>query len=472
MAPVARRAGPLLALAAVATLLRLPFIGTIGPDEGGYAYVAWRWAQGHQLYRSVWIDRPQGLILAYRLLISIAQAVWTVRLGAIVAGVAVTLLLVAAGGVVDRRTGLLAGALFATAGVAPHLEGFTFNGELAACVPATAAVALGLRAYRRRSLRLVLAAALLGSTGMLMKQSGFDGLTVVLAIAWATGETVAGRIRRLALAAGAATVPLAASALAGWLTGWSSYWGAIVSSHFAVGLGPRVLYLFASLPSAERDLLPLALLAALGVVRARLERGPARFAALWLVAAAVGVNVGGLYWPHYYVQLLPPLCLLAGIGLARLRSEHLAWAAVAVAAVPTASFFAGELRVPDYRQDVMVKYALGFENDQRIARWVDAHSSPGSSVYALVSRADFYFLAHRPAASRYLWGHELRAIPGALQSVERMLAGARRPRLVVLFQRQPLDAHPRLRRLIARYYRLVWRAPGTGTPVLAAVSRE
>ena len=47
----------LAALTGLTVVLRLPFLGSIGPDEGGYAYVAREWAQGDQLYRTIWIDR-------------------------------------------------------------------------------------------------------------------------------------------------------------------------------------------------------------------------------------------------------------------------------------------------------------------------------------------------------------------------------------------------------------------------------
>ena len=53
----------LLALAGagvLAVLARLPYLTVgVGPDEGGYAYVARQWARGATLYRDVWIDRPQ-----------------------------------------------------------------------------------------------------------------------------------------------------------------------------------------------------------------------------------------------------------------------------------------------------------------------------------------------------------------------------------------------------------------------------
>jgi 4-amino-4-deoxy-L-arabinose transferase-like glycosyltransferase len=466
--PVARRYAPVAALALLAALVRLPFLGSIGPDEGGYAYVAWRWSHGGVLYRSVWIDRPQGLILVYRLLVSVSHSAWAIRLGAVVAGATITLLLVAIGRLLASPAGFLAGGLYAIAGIGPHIEGYTFNGELAAAVPATGAVAAALVAWRRSSRRWLVAAGALGGSAMLMKQSGFDGLAVVLAVAMIGRE----RLKSVTVVLAGAALPLGASVIAGWVTGWRFYWSAVVGDHLgAVTSASRLKHLAASLPSAERDVLPLVALALVGLWVSRKQPLQLRLGLVWLVAAMVGVNVGGLYWPHYYVQLLPPLCLLAALGLARLRDRRLAWTAVAVAVLPALGFVAGVVNAPDQRQDSLVKYALGYENDQRIARYVQAHSSSREDVYALESRADFYFLASRVAAFPYLWGQPIQAIPGALASLERTLASPSRPKLVVLFQRSPLHRHRLLRAIIDRYYRRIWRAPRTGTPVLASVER-
>src|ERR671931_496494 len=163
----------------------------------------------------------------------------------------------------------------------------------------------------------------------------------------------------------------------------------------------------------------------------------------------------------------PPLCLLAALALGRIRTPSLAWATAAVLGVPALAFLGGLVRASDYRADRMVKYMLGFENDERIARYARAHTSPHDSVYALVSRADFYFLADRTAASPYLWAHPLNTIPGARAALARVLAAPRRPRLVVLFQQAPLHGkEKRLRAILDRDYAAVWRAPGTGTTVL------
>jgi 4-amino-4-deoxy-L-arabinose transferase-like glycosyltransferase len=459
-----------VALAAVAALVRLPFTGSIGPDEGGYAYVAWRWAHGGELYRSTWIDRPQGLVLVYRALIAIAGSAWAIRLGAIAAAIAVTLLLVAIGRLlVSGSAGPLAGALYAVVGLGPRIEGYTFNGELAAAVPSTAAVAAGLVGWRRDSRWWLALAGALGGCAILMKQSGFDGLAVVLVLA-TLGASGCERRRRLAAAAGSAAVPIAASALAGWLGGWHVYWSAVVSSHFDTSsAASRLSRLGGSLPAATRDLLPLTLLAALGAWRLRDRPTPVRVGLVWVAAAIVGVNVGGLYWPHYYVQVLPPLSLLAAAGLAGLPLRR-AWAAAAVITAPALFFVGNVVFSPDARSDRLVKYAAGFENDQRVAAYVRAHSSSGDAVYAFHSRADFYFLARRRAASPYIWTHPLKEIPGARAALARTLA-ARRPRFVVMFQHPKPYRFRDIRRILRRDYRVVWRAPLTGTEVLAPVPR-
>jgi 4-amino-4-deoxy-L-arabinose transferase-like glycosyltransferase len=448
-------------------LVRLPFLGSIGPDEGGYAYVAWQWARGHALYRSVWVDRPQGLILVYRALISIAHSAWAIRLGAVIAGVAISFLLVAVGRLIaSPLTGFLAGGLYAVVGVGPHIEGYTFNGELAAAVPSTAAVAAVLVARGRRSRVWLCGAALLGGSAMLMKQSGFDGLAVVFAVALLERE----RLKRVALVATCAAVPVGASAVAGWISGWHAYWTAVLGNHLAVATGTaRLSRLGESLPAAGSDLLPLAAAAGAGVWLSRKHSLQRTVALVWLTAAVAGVNVGGLYWPHYYVQLLSPLCLLTALALGRIRTPALAWATAAVVAVPALSFLGALVQARDYRADRMVKYTLGFENDERIARYVRSHTSPDDSVYALVSRADFYFLADRRAATPYLWAHPLDTIPGARAALARVLAARQRPRLVVLFQRAPLHTKEKgLGAILDRGYEVVWRAPGTGTTVLAA----
>jgi 4-amino-4-deoxy-L-arabinose transferase-like glycosyltransferase len=327
-------------------------------------------------------------------------------------------------------------------------------------VPSTAAVGAALVAWRRGSAWWLGAAGLLGGSALLMKQSGFDGLAVAFAVALAATP----RFTRVGLVAAGAAGPIGASALAGWLSGWHAYWTALVAYHFDPSTGSgRLSHFHQSLPAVASDVLPLAVVAlgGLWIWRRRFE---ARFALVWLGAALVGVNVGGLYWAHYYMQMLAPLCLLGGVALARIRVPALGWATAAVVALPALAFLGAFVQASESSREQMVKYALGYENDARVARYVRSHSSPADHVYAFVSRADFYFLADREAASPYIWAHPLNTIPGAKAALARTLSAARRPRFVVVFQRRPLQRRDRqVDAVLDRYYQPVWRSPSRTT---------
>ena len=115
------------------TILRTRFLTVpLNTDEAGFAEVARLWSRGEALYGDVaWVDRPQGLLLAYRL---VAATAWD--------PMARLLAIVAAGLVATRpparRPGRWPGAgppssppgCSPWSRRAPHLEGFTGNGEL------------------------------------------------------------------------------------------------------------------------------------------------------------------------------------------------------------------------------------------------------------------------------------------------------------------------------------------------------
>ena len=177
--------GPILAAAVLAALLRAPFIFTgLSTDEGGYAYVAQQWSRGAKLYDTAWLDRPQGLLLTYRALLGIDSSGWTIRLGMVLAGAIITVALGLLGSqLIGRTAGIAAAWIYAVVGVAPHLEGMTFNGELLASVPSTVAIALAVFWWRRsKSLWWLAGSGLLAGVALTMKQSGIDGIVVGLVI--------------------------------------------------------------------------------------------------------------------------------------------------------------------------------------------------------------------------------------------------------------------------------------------------
>ncbi|WP_306214225.1 hypothetical protein [Actinoplanes sp. RD1] len=482
----------------VAVLVRLPFVFTgLSTDEGGYAYVARRWASGERLYDTVWLDRPQGLLLTYRLLLSIGGEGWTIRVGMVLAGAVLTVAVAAiAGLLVGRRAAIGAAWIYAIAGLAPHLEGMTLNGELLAGVPSTVSIALLVLWWRReRSLWWLAGAGLLAGAALTMKQSGIDGIVVGAALLVALR-----RCRHLALFGAAAAVPVAASALHGLVTGWGAYWSALAGYQFAAlgGEGSNSSTRLADLGQHAGDIaLDTTLILLVSLLGWRwLDRGGRWVLGAWLFAGFVGINLGGSYWPHYFVQPYPALVVLAAAavaGLSRIPKTNatpkadatpqtsatpkadatpktsatlkadktcankdadgankdadgaeagaggpgwmrrrLGPALGVILVLPTLVWLVALVPMSAQRRADTIPYDALARRDDRIAEVIEASTAPDDRIYVLESEAYLYFAADRVSPYPYLWGKPIDKIPSALPELRAMLASPARPKLVVL----------------------------------------
>lgn len=449
----------------LALLLRVPFLFTgLSTDEGGYAYVAQQWARGQRLYDTAWLDRPQGLLLTYRFLLWINDSGWSIRLGMMLAGALITVCLGAIGWLLaGPRAGVVAAFLYAIIGVAPHLEGVTLNGELLASLPATASVAAALFWRRSRSQPgsshrsgwWLLAAGLLAGIAMTMKQSGIDGVLVGLVIVLGTGEA---RIKRVLGFLAAFAIPVAACVVDGWYLGLSRYWNALAGYQFhamggsASNADTRWHDFTHYLGGIAIDLTAVVVIACFGF------RALSRFGrittATWLLAGFVGVNLGGSYWPHYYMQPLPPLALLAGIAIASWTVPSLRIAVAALLVVPTLLWLIALIPMSQHhRQKTIPYYALAVR-DRQIAAAIDAQTRPDQRIYVLESEAYLYFLANRQADYPYLWGKPIQKIPSAVPLLRTMLEASDRPTLVIMDTTNPNSVDPTggLARDLTTYY--------------------
>lgn len=458
------RAPALAALAgtgALAALARLPFVGAgLGPDEGGYAYVAREWARGTQLYSGIWIDRPQGLLGVYRAIGAVADHPWAYRLTALLIGVAVTLLVGAIAWLLRGPwAGVAAAAMYAVVGAGPRVEGFTLNGELLASLPTVAAVAAAIAWWRRRGPAWLVAAGALGGAAITMKQGGFDGLAAVVALACAVGPTLRERVRSVLLAAAGAALPIGAVLIHALTVGFGTYWTDIVAFRATSQFhdGSRSYFFNASFPSAKHDVLTLAVVALVGVAVVARRRTERVVLLGWLAAALVAFNVGGLFWPHYYVQLLAPLAVLAGIGATWFRSTPVAVALCCAAVAPVAVSL---VRIAANVEPV--RYEKLYAQDRVVASFIRANTTPRDSIYALDSRAEIYYLADRSTSFPYIWHHSPVLTPKGVALLRLHLMGPERPRIVAVYRNpRHFDRTGFVSLELAAGYREVWQ-PRTG----------
>jgi 4-amino-4-deoxy-L-arabinose transferase-like glycosyltransferase len=145
-----------------------------------------------------------------------------------------------------------------------------------------------------------------------------------------------------------------------------------------------------------------------------------------LVASAIGAAAGARFYPHYYVQLIPPLALLAAPYYARLWSQTIqppywilrpkvtyAWLALTVVAFS-------------------IKHWTGLA-PQRVpfeaGRYLLTHSAPADRIFVWGQSSEIYLDARRRPACRYITTFPLTGyvfggpIPG-LDTSRRILPGA------------------------------------------------
>ena len=387
-----------------------------------------------------------------------------------------------------RITAVTAGLLAATVGASPFIESFTLSGELLASLPAVLSL-LCFVAYlegreragsRNRLLRsstrpqgrgwpmaqpflasnrLLLSLAGAGAlTGIavLIKQSAFDaGLAAIVYLLW--------RERRRGLAPAAvllagALVPVAIAAtsaarLSAWLYAVFGY-RFNGDSLLTGSLTGRAHQFWLSLPPAGKALGLLAVLAAVGWRRSPL------LARIWLGAAVLSAIGGGNFHPHYYLQLVPPLSLLAAVGVRTLWLSA-PRPAIAAAAAAGAATLALTMPVawatPTKQAETIWPADPHLVHDAVLARYVRAHTRPRQRVLAVWADADLYYLADRRPAVRYLWSRNVASIPGALQAVRRALATRRAKIVIVVQPPATLDPSGRTAALLRREYRqLAW----------------
>jgi 4-amino-4-deoxy-L-arabinose transferase-like glycosyltransferase len=452
--------------ALLAFAVRVPFWrAPLTADEGGYAEVARLWERGAHLYRGAWVDRPQGLLLSFRALLALGGgSPESIRLLAALVSIAVVLATMAlATRLCGRIEGVAVGLLLASFGASPFIESFTLAGELLASLPAVLSLLAFVAYLRHRRLRWLILAGLLTGCAVMIKQSAFDaGLAAVLLL------LIRERRRGLvpaALLVLAALAPVALGATTAPSVG--DWWHAVVSyrahgdSLLTGSPGHRLSLLLSSLPAAAIGLGLLALLAAAG------WRSSPLLARLWLGAALLGVLGGGNFHPHYYLQLAPPLSLLAGVGVRRLlvRAQRALTACCGAAAAATVGLTAPLWFASGAAQARTIwPHDPHLVDDGQRAAFVRAHTIRGQSVLVIWAAADIYELADRSPAEPFLWYRNVQALPEARAAIRQALV-ERKPALVLEVQRpEAIDRSGATSRLLRKDYRLVARVDGT--PIL------
>ncbi|MCW2832425.1 MAG: hypothetical protein JWN68_378 [Nocardioides sp.] len=404
-------------------------------DESGFLMVASQWHEGTSLYGDYWVDRPPLLIILY------ATADAAGGLGALrVLGCLAVFVSVILAGLIGRLASPAPGAPLAAAATATVFMGSPLfgrgvvNGEVLALpfVLAGVAALLAARGEARagRSAVLWAAAGAAAASAALIKQNFLD---VFFVAAVMLALPVVGVLRArvgaaFVLGAGLvlALVLLVASSRG---TTPAELWVAVVtfridanqmigsSASSATPLRAARLGLVLVLSGA----VPLLVLAARRLVRSAATDGlDIRIAAAILVAWEVlSVALGGSYWLHYLMGLVPGLVLVAAlvtvsspIGSAvwqRTSTRLLTYSAV----VSLGSLFWVAIFPAPTHEDV--------------SAYLTAHGRTGDTAVVAFGKPDILYGAGMSSPYPMLWSLPVRVLDPQLHQLARLLGSHARP---------------------------------------------
>lgn len=428
------------ALAALGVLLRLPFVGVpAGQDEAGFLIVADQWRPGSSLYGDLWVDRPPLLLLLFDL----AGGTTGLRLLGCVA-VAAVVGLVAAAAYVARghRAAVVAAAAAALFCIDPRLGAVRVNGEMLAAPFAAAALLLTVLAVGEHVRRPRLCAAAAGAASTLafaVKQSTVDGFVfgvVALAVlaltrpeqrrragvllGWAVAGSLAAAVLLVAYAATRGTDP---AALYDAVVTFRVEAGEVISSSATSATTDRLWVMLAAWASSGLSVLGIAVLVL--AVKERRDPVVVATAAVVVVASTVAL-MGGSYWLHYLVQLVPASSLAAGLLLARWRPTLRTWrgrvagALAAVLVLGAATAIAIEIHSP-----------LSEGPSEAIGQMIAEASEPGDTIVVAFGMPNVVSSSGLGTPYEHLWSLPVRTRDSDLSELSAIVASPQRPTWVV-----------------------------------------
>jgi 4-amino-4-deoxy-L-arabinose transferase-like glycosyltransferase len=452
--PRVRTRTALIAISAIPILLYLPFLNEpLYGDEGVYWVIVRGALDGQLPYRDLFDNKPPIFYGWYAVSIGLfGEHEYGPRLLAALAMSVSTLLVYAQARmlVAGAAAFVAAGAFALSAGITPIHANAT--SEVFMLPPLLASLVVFTASWRSNSSAGFAAAGALGSLAVLTKQVAAWNLLALglFALIWGLRASGALHVRlrpAVLLSAGAAAAtalvlaPLVAAGIA------DDFIDSTVRFNQAYQESVDILDLlnaFWRIALIEVPLFapPLVFLAAVGVI-VLLRRGPTPLQwllLLWAAGAAIGVASPGLFFLHYFVQLLPAWALLAALAF-HARPYLLQPGRVRLAALAVLVWFGVLINLPAYLattpterhvdRSLAGSTALRENLSVELGAYIRERTEPDNTIYVHGHEASLYYYADRLPATRNFTPTPLRVLGD--EAVAELVDGLRaaRPAYIV-----------------------------------------
>lgn len=420
-------AAPLLLLCLLPILLYLPFLGTpFERDEGVYATIAQGLLDGHMPYRDLFDNKPPLVYGWYAFSFMLFGE--TVVAPRIVAAVLLSLTTLSVFGharmLFPKRVAYFAAALFGISTGLPFVA-LHANTEAYMLLPLVTSLVAFTIGIRRGRLHWFFLSGALGAVAMMTKQVAIWNLIAlaVVALGWhwrSVGLSCRAAVPALCLVAGAAlsaaliAVPFAltgslddlfyATVSYNWL-----YVAFLSQGERLLNLGAGLLFFFA----VAAPLVGAALMGLLIILRRRSSAADVALI-LWALASAVGVSSGGRFFPHYFLQAIPVLALLASVAIYyRLRERHvhpvrrpamiLGAMLVLVSLGTNAALYVAPRAAEERVAPTVHEQKQWEEASKALGTYIAERTRPGDAIFNYGRESQIYFYADRPPAIRFFY---------------------------------------------------------------------
>ena len=160
---------------------------------------------------------------------------------------------------------------------------------------------------------------------------------------------------------------------------------------------------------------PLWALAALGVAASFLDkamRNAAFFILTFIAFSGLALSSGFLFREHYFIFVLPAICLLVGVATASASkfcsrlARPLSFLPLAIFVVCSRVALSGQESLLSQRPSDAGRMIYGpnpFSEAVRVAEYLREHTDPTDTIAILGSEPEIYFYAHRHSATGYIY---------------------------------------------------------------------
>ena len=397
--------------------LRMQFFNEpLEPDGGGYAYIGQRILAGELAYRDIFDNKPPGIHYANALAFKLfGDSFETLKHSFNFYALLTTIIVFFIGlRLFGPAGGLIASLLYALFSGGPLIDGTAANTETIMVLFLRASLLL----YFRERWFL---AGLFSGLAFLSKQVGFFNFLPLLlfAVPWNNYLELKAWKKTAWLVLGFISFPIAALLYFYFQGALSDYIFCNFTYNFAyidpslIGQKLEVRSIGRILDILFKENSIIWLLTGLGSVYLLIKERSREYILLllWAIASLIGLSLGGFFFGHYFIQIIPALCLLSALAVVRWQDLSLS-KFMKVFLIIVLVFLSTLIMVNQYQyyfayspEEVSVKkYGItNFVVARKLAKILEQRTQPDDQLFIWGAEPEIYFYAKRKCASKYIF---------------------------------------------------------------------